>query len=107
MLIYRVNQTDRLNLNLGLREHDSNNLIGFVHSEKIRMRIKDHEIDAAEVNFLCLHKNYRKKRLSPYLIQEITQLSNSHHLYQALFTSAAKITEPLCTAGYDYFLENL
>ena len=38
-----------------------------------------------EINFLCVHKRLRSKRLAPVLIREITRRVNCKGLFQARF----------------------
>lgn len=42
------------------------------------------EMEAAEVNFLCVHKKLRSKRLAPVLIKEITRRVNHTGVFQAV-----------------------
>lgn len=35
----------------------------------------------AEINFLCVHKDLRAKRLAPVLIKEITRRVNLHNIW--------------------------
>lgn len=38
--------------------------------------IKDKEVKLAEINYLCVHKKLRAKRLAPVLIKEVTRRVN-------------------------------
>ena len=38
----------------------------------------------AEINFLCVHKDYRVKRLTPTLIAEVTRRVNLRNKWQAV-----------------------
>ena len=54
----------------------------------------------AEVNFLCVHKKLREKRLAPLLIKEITRRVNLENIWQAVYTSGATLPTPFGTAQY-------
>jgi hypothetical protein len=40
-----------------------------------------------EINFLCVHKKLRSKRLAPVLIKEITRRVNLNGIFQAVYTA--------------------
>lgn len=75
--------------NVGL--YDKESLIGFISAAAINIKIKESHPKTAVVNFLCVHKEYRKRRLSPVLIKEITKRVNKEGIYTALFTSGEKL----------------
>ena len=54
----------------------------------------------AEVNFLCVHKNLREKRLAPTLIKELTRRVNCRDQWQAIYTSGTTLPTPFATAQY-------
>lgn len=54
----------------------------------------------AEINFLCVHKKLRTKRLAPVLIKEITRRVNLTGVWQALYTAGVVIPKPITTATY-------
>jgi len=54
----------------------------------------------AEINYLCVHKKLRAKRLAPVLIKEITRRVNLTNVWQALYTAGAVIPTPLTTTTY-------
>ena len=41
----------------------------------------------AEINFLCVHKKLRDKRLAPVLIKEVTRRINRRDIWQAAYVS--------------------
>lgn len=57
-------------------------------------------LKTAEVNFLCVHREWRSKRLAPLLIKEVTRRVNLVGIYQAIYTAGVKIPQPICTATY-------
>ena len=40
-----------------------------------------------EINFLCVHKKLRLKRMAPVLIKEITRRVNLEGIFQAVYTA--------------------
>ena len=64
------------------------------------MRVNRQHIDAAEINFLCVHKKLRAKRLTPLLIKEITRRVNLKGVWQAAFTAGVVIPKPVATCRY-------
>lgn len=57
-------------------------------------------VKCAEINFLCVHKKLRAKRLAPILIREITRRVNLCDIWQAIYTAGATIPTPFCGALY-------
>lgn len=53
-----------------------------------------------EINFLCVHKRLRDKRMAPVLIREITRRVNLHAIYQAIYTSGVVLPRPLATCRF-------
>lgn len=55
---------------------------------------------AAEVNFLCVHKKLRSKRLAPLLIKEVTRRINRDGVWHAAYTAGVVLPRPVATARY-------
>ena len=53
-----------------------------------------------EINFLCVHKKLRAKRLAPVLISEITRRVNLHGIFQAAYTAGVILPKPIVTCRY-------
>ena len=56
----------------------------------------DDEPSVVEVNFLCVHKKLRSKRLAPVLIKEITRRVNVCGIFQARRPSPRLLRAPAC-----------
>jgi glycylpeptide N-tetradecanoyltransferase len=54
----------------------------------------------SEVNFLCIHKKLRSKRLAPVLIKEITRISYRRGVFQGLYTGGVVLPRPVSTTRY-------
>jgi Myristoyl-CoA:protein N-myristoyltransferase, N-terminal domain len=50
-----------------------------------------------EVNFLCVHKKLRDKRMAVILIKEITRRCNVRDIFQAVYTAGAVLPKPVGT----------
>ena len=50
-----------------------------------------------EINFLCVHKKLRSKRLAPVLIKEVTRRVHLEGIFQALYTAGAVLPKPVST----------
>lgn len=50
-----------------------------------------------EINFLCVHKKLRSKRVAPVLIREITRRVNQMGIFQAVYTAGIVIPKPIGT----------
>jgi glycylpeptide N-tetradecanoyltransferase len=55
---------------------------------------------SSEVNFLCVHKKLRGKRLAPVLIKEITRVINLEGIWQAIYTGGVVLPRPVSTCRY-------
>ncbi|KAI5185596.1 glycylpeptide N-tetradecanoyltransferase [Nematocida homosporus] len=75
--------------NVGL--YQGEHLIGFISACKLQIQIGGDKPPTAVVNFLCLDRSFRKKRLAPVLIKEITKRVNQKGIYRALFTSGEEL----------------
>jgi len=53
-----------------------------------------------EINFLCVHKKLRSKRVAPVLIREITRRVNLHGIFQAVYTAGVILPKPISTCRY-------
>ena len=53
-----------------------------------------------EINFLCVHKKLRSKRMAPVLIKEITRRVNLHGIFQAVYTAGVVLPRPVGSCRY-------
>lgn len=53
--------------------------------------------DSVEINFLCVHKKLRSKRLAPVLIKEVTRRVNLKGIFQAVYTAGAVLPTPVAS----------
>ncbi|RYO99795.1 hypothetical protein DL764_006720 [Monosporascus ibericus] len=84
----------------GVRASQSKKLVAFIAAIPVELRIRTNVLHAAEVNFLCIHKKLRSKRLAPVLIKEITRLCNLDGVWQAIYTGGVVLPKPVSTCRY-------
>lgn len=64
------------------------------------MSIHGKEVLVCEINFLCVHKSLRSKRLAPVLIKEVTRRVNLRNIWQAAYTAGVVIPKPIASCQY-------
>ncbi|PHH66240.1 hypothetical protein CDD81_7833 [Ophiocordyceps australis] len=85
---------------IGVRATQSRKLVAFISAIPVRLRIRSRTVTCSEVNFLCIHKKLRGKRLAPVLIKEITRISNLDATWQGLYTAGVVLPRPVSTCRY-------
>ena len=85
---------------VGVRVQKSDKLVAFISAIPAKIRTKGRTVDMVEINFLCVHKKLRSKRLAPVLIREITRRVNLFDVWQASYTAGVIIPTPLATCRY-------
>ena len=60
-----------------------------------------------EINFLCVHKKLRSKRVAPVLIKEITRRVNREGIFQAVYTAGVLLPKPISVCRYDVTMMSL
>ncbi|XP_026473271.1 glycylpeptide N-tetradecanoyltransferase [Ctenocephalides felis] len=84
----------------GVRVIKSGRLIGFISAIPATLRIYNHVQKMVEINFLCVHKKLRSKRVAPVLIREITRRVNLTGMFQAVYTAGVVLPKPIATCRY-------
>jgi glycylpeptide N-tetradecanoyltransferase len=85
---------------VGVRAIQSRKLVAFISAIPVHLRVREKTVTCSEVNFLCVHKKLRGKRLTPVLIKEITRISNRDGIWQGLFTAGIVLPKPISTCRY-------
>lgn len=62
--------------------------------------MRDSVIRCPEINFLCVHKKLRSKRLAPVLIKEITRRCNLEGIWNAVYTAGVILPKPVSSCRY-------
>ncbi|XP_063534764.1 glycylpeptide N-tetradecanoyltransferase 2-like [Cydia strobilella] len=84
----------------GMREVKSGKLVAFISSVPARLRIYDQVQTAVEMNFFCIHKKLRSKRLAPVLMKEMYRRVKLSQIYLAVYTAGIVLPKPICTCNY-------
>ena len=74
--------------------------MAFISGIPIALRVRQKVLKSLEVNFLCIHKKLRSKRLAPVLIKEITRRSYRTGIFQAIYTAGVVLPTPVSTCRY-------
>ncbi|KAJ5524126.1 Glycylpeptide N-tetradecanoyltransferase [Penicillium frequentans] len=85
---------------IGVRASASQKLVAFISGLPTNINIHTQTIKVIEINFLCIHKRLRSKRLAPLLIKEITRRCYIQGIYQAIYTAAAVLPTPVASCRY-------
>ncbi|XP_044763920.1 glycylpeptide N-tetradecanoyltransferase [Coccinella septempunctata] len=84
----------------GVRVVKSGRLVGFISAVPATLHIKDIAKPMVEINFLCVHKKLRSKRVAPVLIREITRRVHLEGLFQAVYTAGIILPKPVTSCRY-------
>uniref|UniRef100_A0A1I7URC9 Glycylpeptide N-tetradecanoyltransferase n=1 Tax=Caenorhabditis tropicalis TaxID=1561998 RepID=A0A1I7URC9_9PELO len=84
----------------GVRADSNNRLLAFIGAVPQTVRVYNKTVDMVEINFLCVHKNLRSRRVAPVLIREITRRVNITGIFQAAFTAGIVIPKPVSVCRY-------
>jgi len=100
---------------IGVRVVKTGKLVAFISGIKVDMRVRQRCVKmpawsipwltgstfpAAEINFLCVHKKLRSKRLTPVLIKEVTRRVNLTDVWQAIYTAGVVLPTPFGTSRW-------
>jgi glycylpeptide N-tetradecanoyltransferase len=85
---------------VGVRATKSQKLVAFISAIPMGLRVRKARIVSSEVNFLCIHKKLRDKRLAPVLIKEITRRCFLDGTFQAIYTGGSLLPTPVATCRY-------
>ena len=79
----------------GVRNAKNKKLLAFISAIPATMRMNENSQFLVEINFLCVHKKLRSKRLAPVLIKEITRRVNLRGIFQAVYTAGVVLPKPV------------
>ena len=85
---------------VGVRVKETQKLVAFISGIPVVFRVRDAIFHSSEINFLCIHKKLRSKRLTPVMIKEITRRCHLEGVWQALYTSGTILPTPISTCRY-------
>ncbi|KAL9105150.1 MAG: hypothetical protein Q9187_008804 [Circinaria calcarea] len=85
---------------IGVRVTKTKKLVAFISGVPVTLRVRSKMLKATEINFLCVHKRLRDKRLTPVLIEEITRRCYIFGIYQAIYTAGIVLPKPVSVCRY-------
>lgn len=85
---------------VGVRATKSRKLVASICGVPTELRVRGERIKVTEINFLCIHKKLRSKRLTPVLIKEITRRCYLNGIYQAIYTGGVILPTPVSSCRY-------
>jgi len=85
---------------VGVRNTKTGTLMGCITAVPADIRVHDTSRKMVEINFLCVHKKLRTKRLAPVLIKEITRRVNLTGRWQAVYTAGVVLPKPIGKCRY-------
>lgn len=85
---------------IGVRGGKKKKLFGFISGIPVHMIVNGKKILMAEINFLCVHKALREKKLAPILIKEVTRRVNRYNIWQAVYTAGIVLPTPITATTY-------
>ncbi|KAF2203147.1 N-myristoyl transferase [Delitschia confertaspora ATCC 74209] len=85
---------------VGVRATASKKLVAFISGIPVELRVRKNTLHCSEINFLCVHKKLRSKRLAPVLIKEITRRCYVENVFQAIYTVGNLLPTPVSTCRY-------
>lgn len=87
---------------VGVRVRSSKKLVAFISAIPVDLKVRENTVRSVEINFLCVHKQLRGKRLTPVLIKEITRRVNRCDIWYALYTSGTVLPSPVSVCRYTH-----
>lgn len=89
------------NWHIGVRAtSEKRPLVAFISGIPVTLRIRSAIVSCSEINFLCIHKKLRSRRLAPILIQEITRRCYTEGVFQAIYTAGVVLPRPVASCRY-------
>lgn len=85
---------------VGVRVKTSKKLVAFISGIPVTLKIRENTLRCSEINFLCVHKKLRSKRLTPVLIKEITRRCNVQGIWNAVYTVGIVLPKPVSSCRY-------
>ncbi|KZZ97947.1 glycylpeptide N-tetradecanoyltransferase [Ascosphaera apis ARSEF 7405] len=88
------------NWHVGVRAVKSQKLVASICGIPVTINVRGKSLKVVEINFLCIHKKLRSKRLAPVLIKEITRRAYVDGTFQAVYTVGSVIPTPVSVCRY-------
>ena len=75
-------------------------MVGFIAGIPVKVCIHGYDIELAEIDFLCVKKEFRNKRLAPLLIREVSRRIHMRNKWWAVYTSGTMLPKPFAETTY-------
>ncbi|PGH14056.1 glycylpeptide N-tetradecanoyltransferase [Polytolypa hystricis UAMH7299] len=85
---------------VGVRATRSRKLVASICGVPAEIAVRGQSLKVVEINFLCVHKKLRSKRLTPVLIKEITRRCYLSDIFQAIYTVGNVLPTPVSSCRY-------
>lgn len=85
---------------VAIRKLTSRELVGYITTTYVDVRIDDKVMKMAQINYLCVHKSYRDHGFAPILIDEIKRRIAHKNIWQAIYTAHVNIPTPISKSYY-------
>jgi glycylpeptide N-tetradecanoyltransferase len=85
---------------IGVRQTATGKLLAMITGTPCVISACGQVMKGTEINYLCIHKKLRDKRLAPVLIKEVTRRVNLRDIWQAVYTAGVVIPTPIGSARY-------
>jgi glycylpeptide N-tetradecanoyltransferase len=82
--------------------YDNNKLIAMITGRIVPTVINNININLAEISFMCVHKDYRNRKLCPLLISSIENKMREMGADDAVFSTHHNMGKPMC--GMDHMI---
>lgn len=90
----------KMSWHCGVRVASNKKLVGFISAIPAHIKVYDKTVLMVEINFLCVHKKLRSKRVAPVLIREITRRVHLEGIFQAVYTAGVVLPKPVACCRY-------
>ena len=98
--IKTTNNISHKNILLSIQKNKE--IIAFFSGLPIKLSVYGIEFIAYNISFLCIHKDYRHKRLAEIIFKEMFRLSYLENVFQNIFVSKRLIPKPFAESTYYY-----
>ncbi|CAD7924814.1 unnamed protein product [Amoebophrya sp. A120] len=92
----------RKHWHIACRVKATKKFVAFISGIPAKMQVCGKPVEVAEINFLCVHKKLRSKRMAPVLIKEVTRRVNLEGVWQAAYTAGVVLPKPVASCRYHH-----
>lgn len=85
---------------IGVKFTKTGAIVGTITGVPSTLSVYGQTVVLVEINFLCIHPQYRNKSLAPILIKEISRRVGLNEIWHAVYTSALKLPHAVSEVCY-------